>query len=238
MKKVSHLAPGILMLGPYGPYRNAVWLLVNGNEAALVEMPPYRPKKDARPWNAAKRCLRKIGAELKYALLTHAHVDHCQNLIAFRQTFPEACFVGHRSQVESPLVARLSGWRPYDVFDRVFDGEVLMLELGGEPLLLIHCPKHSESDQFILYRGTAITGDWFLGDLRDCNAIVAPSQKVHSIVRVQRWLDRWDYRVSRAFSGHGDCLYYDVDFDRLMENSKVDHTAPRRSRRQPVAAAR
>lgn len=219
------------MLGPYGPYRNAVWLLVNGDEAALVEMPPYRAKRDARPWNAAKRCLKKIGATLKYGLLTHAHVDHCQNLMAFRETFPEALFVAHRSQVENRLVGRLSGWRPYQVFDHIFDSEVEMLHLNGEPLLLIHCPKHSESDQFILYRGTAITGDWFLGDLRDCNAIVDPRQKVFSIERVQYWLSRWDYRVTRAFSGHGDCLYYDVDFDTLMEKSKVDHSRPRASRK-------
>lgn len=211
------------MLGPYGPYRNAVWLLVNGNEAAAVEMPPYRPRRDARPWNAARRCLRKIGATLKYGLLSHAHMDHCLSLMAFRETFPEARFVGHRSQVESRLVARLSGWRPHQVFDHVFDEETHVLDLNGEPILLIHAPKHSESDQMVIYRGTAITGDWFLGDLKDCNAIVDPGRKVWSIERVQHWLRHWDYRVERAFSGHGDCLYYDVDFHRLMEKSKVDH---------------
>lgn len=231
MKKVSHLAPGVLMLGPFGRFRNAVWLLVNGDEAALVEMPPYRPRRDARPWMAAKRCLRAIGAQLKYALLSHAHVDHCQNLMAFREAFPQACFVAHRSQVESRLVGRLSGWRPYEVFDHVFDQEVEVLSLRGEPLLLVHAPKHSMSDQMILYRGTAITGDWFLGDLKDCNAIVDPAQKIHSIERVQWWLRHWDYRVERAFSGHGDCLYYAVDFHRLMEQSKVDHDLARSRRR-------
>jgi glyoxylase-like metal-dependent hydrolase (beta-lactamase superfamily II) len=221
------------MLGPYGPYRNAVWLLVNGDQAALVEMPPYRPRRDARPWQAARRCLREIGAELKYGLLSHAHVDHCQNLVCFRDAFPEALFVAHRSQVESRLVARLAwsaGRRPYDLFDSVFDGDIQVLELNGEPLILIHAPKHSESDQMILYRGTAITGDWFLGDLKDCNAIVDPRHKVWSIERVQHWLQRLDYRVERAFSGHGDCLYYDVDFHRLMEKSKVDHSRRRTAR--------
>jgi glyoxylase-like metal-dependent hydrolase (beta-lactamase superfamily II) len=224
MKKVSHPAPGILMLGPYGPYRNAVWLLVNGDEAALVEMPPYRPKRDARPWQAARRCLRKIGARLKYALLSHAHLDHCLSLMHFRETFPEARFVGHRSQLENRLMGRITGWRPYQVFDEVFESETHVLDLNGEPLLLIHCPKHSESDLFIIYRGTAITGDWFLGDLKDCNALVDPQQKIWSIERVQYWLNTWDYGVVRAFSGHGDCLYYDVDFHRLMEKSKIDHS--------------
>ena len=233
MKKISHLAPGVLMLGPYGPYRNAVWLLVNGDEAALVEMPPYRPKRDARPWNAAKRCLKGIGAELKYGLLSHAHVDHCKSIVSFRDTFPHAHFVGHRCQAENRMMARLAwagGRSPYDLFDELFDGDIKVLDLNGEPLILIHAPKHSESDQIILYRGTAITGDWFLGDLRDCNAIVDPRQKIWSIERVQHWLHRLGYRVERAFSGHGDCLYYDVDFDRLMERSKVDHSVRRLAR--------
>lgn len=227
MKKVAHLAPGILMLGPYGPYRNAVWLFVNGDEAAVIEMPPYRPRKDARPWSAAQKCLKEIGAQAKYGLLSHAHVDHCQTLVKFRDTFPEAQFVGHRTQVESRMVARLAwkeGRRPHDLFDEVFDGEIRALDLNGEPLILIHAPKHSESDQIILYRGTALTGDWFLGDLRDCNAIVDPREKIRSIERVQSWLHRLDYHVDRAFSGHGDCLYHDVDFHNLLEKSKVDRS--------------
>lgn len=218
------------MLGPYGPYRNAVWLLVNEDEAALVEMPPYRRKRDARPWFAARRCLKQIGARLKYGLLTHAHIDHCQNLMEFRKAFPKASFVAHRSQLENMVVGRLSDWRPYDVFDQVFDGDIFMLELGGEPLILIHAPKHSYSDTFIIYRGTAITGDWFMGDLKDCNAIVEPSHKIYSIERVQSWLSRLDYKVDRAFSGHGDCLYYKVNFNRLLENSKIDHSRPKFSR--------
>lgn len=223
MAKIVHQAPGILMLGPYGPYRNAVWLLVNEDEAALIEMPPYRVKRDARPWFAARRCLKKIGAQPKYGLLTHAHIDHCQNMMAFRKAFPTTCFVGHRSQVEDPLVGRLTGWRPFDVFDEVFDGEILQLDLKGEPIYLVYAPKHSYSDMMIFYRGTAITGDWFLGDLKDCNAIVDPHHKILAIERVQNWLRRLDYRVDRAFSGHGDCLYYRVDFHALMEKSKVDH---------------
>lgn len=112
---------------------------------------------------------------------------------------------------------------PEDMFQEVFDGDIQMLTLEGEPLLLIHCPKHSMSDQFVIFRGTAMTGDWFLGDLKDCNALVSPPEKIRSIDRVGRWLQRLNYRVSRAFSGHGDCLYYDLDFSRMLEKSKVDH---------------
>jgi hydroxyacylglutathione hydrolase len=234
MKKVAHLAPGVLKLGPYGRHKNAVWLFVNGDEAALIEMPHYRQGREARPWSAAKRCLKSIGADLKYALISHAHIDHCQSLASFRETFQKTQFVAHRSQVDNSMVARLAwsaGYRPYDIFDHVFDHDIQVLDLNGEPLVLIHAPKHSASDVMMFYRGTALTGDWYMGDLKDCNALVHPAQKIESINRVQFWLHKLDYQVTRAFSGHGDCLLMDVDFPKLLEQSKIDHPLPQRRKR-------
>jgi len=219
-------APGIIKLGPFGSYNNAVWLFYHGEEAAVIEMPPYRKGREKAPWRAVSELLKARNLTLKYGLISHAHLDHCETLPQFRKAFPEARFVGHRSQVESSLVRRLA-WRaqmtPEDMFQEVFDGDIQMLTLEGEPLLLIHCPKHSMSDQFVVFRGTAMTGDWFLGDLKDCNALVSPPEKIRSIDRVGRWLERLNYSVSRAFSGHGDCLYYDLDFSRMLEKSKIDH---------------
>lgn len=226
MKAVKYAAPGVIKLGPFGPYNNAVWLFYHGDEAAVVEMPPYRPRKDAKPWLKVKKFCRNHGLTLKYALVSHIHMDHCLTLADFRQAFPQTTFVGHRTHLNSPLtwrLARRAGMHPEDVFDVIYDGDIKMLDLSGEPMLLIHCPKHSQSDQFVIFRGTAMTGDWFLGDLKDCNALVAPSEKIRSVERVQSWLGRLNYGVSRAFSGHGDCLYYNVDFHRLLEKSKVDH---------------
>lgn len=224
-KKIEHLAPGILKLGPYGRHRNCVWLFVNGDEAAVIEMPNYRAKKEARPWFAARRTLKKVGARAKYLLMSHAHIDHCQRLSDFRDAFPKAICIGHISQAFSPLVGRLS-WAsrrdPLDIFDEVFQEEVRVLWLGSEPLVLIYAPKHSQSDLIILYRGSALTGDWFLGDLKDCNALVYPEDKIRSINRVQKWLRDNDYEVTRAFSAHGDCLMMDIDFQELLEKSKVD----------------
>lgn len=219
-------APGVAKLGPFGPYKNSVWIFWHGGEAALCEMPPYKAGRESAPWRAARRFLKQEGLHLKYALISHAHYDHCQTLMSFREAFPETRFVAHVSQLHTRVVDRLirmAGWSPRDVFQEVFDGDLRVLDLGGEPLLLIHAPKHSMSDIFVIFRGTAMTGDWFLGDLKDCNALVAPTQKIRSVETVQRWLDRLDYRVSRAFSGHGDCLYYNIDFQKLLEQSKVDH---------------
>ncbi len=223
---ISLEAPGIFKLGPYGPYKNAVWLFCHEGEAAVVEMPPYNKGRDRQPWRDVGRALKKFDLTLKYALISHAHLDHCQTLMDFRKFFPKTTFVGHRSQAESGLVRRLASSRwsnPAEVFDHVFEGDIQMLHLGREPLYVLHCPKHSQSDQFVIFRGTAMTGDWFLGDLKDCNALVHPGEKIRSVNRVQEWLRRLDYQVSRAFSGHGDCLYHQVDFHRLLEKSKIDH---------------
>lgn len=219
-------APGILKSKPFGPYRNSVWIFFHRGEAALIEMPPYRPGKDSAPWRSAKRELKKRALRLKYGLFSHAHMDHCRTLPEFREAFPQADFVAHQSQLFSPLVRRLvasTGMSQAEFFQEVYDGDIKMLDLAGEPLILLHCPKHSDSDQFVIFRGTAMTGDWFLGDLKDCNALVHPEEKIRSVDRVQRWLERLDYRVTRAFSGHGDCLYKNVDFSLLMEKSKIDH---------------
>lgn len=226
MKAVKRSAPGVVKLGPFGPYNNSVWLFHHGDEAAVAEMPPYRVKKDPKPWLSVKKYCRQEGLTLKYAFLSHIHMDHCLSLGDFRLAFPETVFVGHRTHLTSRLTWRLArsiGMRADEIFDEVYDGDIKMLDLCGEPLLLIHCPKHSDSDQFVIFRGTAMTGDWFLGDLKDCNALVHPADKIRSVERVQHWLGRLNYDISRAFSGHGDCLYYQVDFHRLLEKSKIDH---------------
>lgn len=224
-KPAQIAAPGVAKLGPFGPYKNSVWVFYHNGEAAVAEMPPYR-KSEQKPWNATKKFLKDHGLRLKYGLLSHLHVDHCQSLPSFRKAFPEADFVAHRSYLHSRLAWRLGyeiGLEPDEVFDIIYDGDVRLLDLGGEPLLLIFCPKHSPTDQFVIFRGTAMTGDWFLGDLKDCNALVLPEEKIRSADRVQTWLSRLDYRVARAFSGHGDHLYYGIDFDLMMEESKIDH---------------
>lgn len=214
MKEVT---PGILMLGPYGPYRNACWVLYRDDEAAVVEMPPYR-RSETRPWRAVEKVLRQRGLWLKYAFLSHAHRDHCQSIMDFRKAFPDTEFVGHRSFMSSRLLA-YQGF----TFDTYFSRRDWSGTLGGEHVHLIHAPKHSETDLLLLFRGAMLTGDWYLGDLKDCNALVRPAEKIRSIKAVQKLVRRWRYHVHMMFSAHGDCLYYNVDFERMMELSKIDH---------------
>ena len=215
--KGEEVAPGIYMLGPYGPYRNACWILARGQEAAILEMPPCK-RREAKPWNDAKRLLTQLGLRAKYALLSHAHLDHCRSFDDFRAVFPKTEFVTHSSLLES----RFLGSRA-ERFDRVFHQRRWTGFLGGEPLHVIWAPKHSHSDQMVMFRGSMVTGDWYLGDLKDCNALVAPSEKIRSIEALEREVESLNYYVHTLFSAHGDCRYYQVDFKKMMRLSKIDH---------------
>lgn len=213
---MKHVAPGITLLKRYGPYKNGCWLLSANGQAAVVEMPPYLAR-ERPPHVRVESFTRRQKLQVKYALITHAHYDHCASLLHFRRAFPRTTFVAHRSVAHSPSMQRWFG--PPDYLDEVFDEGLWSSHLGGEPLHVIYAPKHSYTDHLVFFRGAVIAGDWVLGDLRDCNAFVSIEHKLESIARVRGILRRLDYGVHMAFSGHGDHLFYDVDFDGLLERS-------------------
>ncbi len=217
------------MLGPFGPYHNACWVLHRNQEAALIEMPPYR-SQETPPWVVVDQFLKEHKMKLRYAFLSHAHRDHCESLLDFRRHFPQARFVAHRSVLDSHFVKRVE-WsargQAMKLFDETFRSLLWSGQIGGEPVHLIHAPKHSASDQLVLFRGGMCSGDWFLGDLKDCNALVAPSKKKRSIDQVVAAVRQLDYHVHTMYSAHGDCIYREVDFERMMAKSKIDHDQTR-----------
>ena len=221
------------MLKRYGPYKNACWILHAGGEAAVVEM-PLCSSREVPPYQRAESFTRRRNLHLKYAFLSHGHIDHCQTLPLFRRWFPHTRFVTHCSMMEDNhflnLMRRHHQIAPsdlvsgrYRLFDEVFRDGLWTGSIGGEPVHLIWAPKHSYTDHLIIFRGTMITGDWYLGDLRDCNAIVNPNHKVQAIDQAVSIVRNLRYRVSRMFSAHGDCLMHDVDFERVMHQSKQAH---------------
>ena len=218
---MKEAGPGITILKRYGPYKNACWLLEAGDEAAVVEMPMFSGK-ERPPYQRVECYVRRRRLHLKYALLSHGHLDHCYSLPSFRRWFPHTRFVAHRSMVECSHFVQLMARNPampwndwiegrWHLFDELFDGLLWSGTLGGEPLHVIYAPKHSYTDHLILFRGAMITGDWFLGDLRDCNALVRPQDKVSAIQMATQVVSRLGYHVHMFFSAHGDCLFYDVD---------------------------
>lgn len=227
------VAPGFTILKKYGRLKNACWILENNGEAAIVEMPPFT-RDEKPPYKKARAYFKKNRLFPRYGLITHPHWDHCQTLPQFRNEFPQAHFVAHQSFLEDPFIryilgntrtARGNDWLMggYRFFDQVFFEDFIQLSLGGEPLYLIHAPKHSYGDVLIIFRGGMITGDWFMGDLTDCNDLVNPQDKIQSINRVMDILRYLNYHVHMLFSGHGDCLFYDADVFSILEQSKSYH---------------
>lgn len=230
---MKEVAPGYTILKRYGPYKNACWVLQHGDEAAVVEMPPYS-SGEKPPFEKLATYVKTNKLRLKYALVTHGHVDHCQSLPQFRMHFPNTRFIAHESMLRDQSFLRImmrnrampvEAWNrgEFRLFDEVYDGPLWSGTLGGEPIHLIYAPKHSYTDQLVVFRGAMITGDWYLGDLRDCNALVRPQHKVEAIEQAVQVVRSLRHHVHMLFSGHGDCLYYRVNFEQMMEKSKILH---------------
>jgi glyoxylase-like metal-dependent hydrolase (beta-lactamase superfamily II) len=229
----DEIADGITMLRRYGQYRTACWVLQNNGEAAVVEMPPFLGGEKP-PFEKAATFLKKNRLHLKYAFISHPHWDHCHTLPWFRDRFPQTIFVGHESfmldsyfrfMIRNVRIVRADGYvmGGNSIFDVMLEDDFWAGDIGGEPIYVIHAPKHSYSDLLIVFKGAMITGDWFIGDLKDCNALVRSADKVRSINRAMEIIGSLGYNVHMLFSAHGDCLFYDADFFSVMEQSKVNH---------------
>jgi glyoxylase-like metal-dependent hydrolase (beta-lactamase superfamily II) len=224
---MNEVAPGIVMIDRFGPLKTATWILYSKEEAAVVEMPPYSSEEEP-PHEAVAAYVKTNRLKLKYAFLSHPHWDHCQTFPHYREEFRETCFIGHSSFFEDLYFLYMWGIvnplvRKKTAFDQLMQKDFWAGELNGEPLYAIHAPKHSPQDILIVFRGAMITGDWCVGDLKDCNDLVDKAEKVRSIDRVMETVKKLNYNIHMLFSVHGDCLFYDVDFYSRMEESKIDH---------------
>lgn len=209
---------GVYLLGRVAWVETGCWLLVHGGEAAVLELPPavWGGPDPVRLVTAGAAELR---AEVKYLLCTHAHLDHFSRptLRRLRAAFPAAVPVlqaGFRGVVRDPAGVRF--------FD---DAEAL--DLAGEPLHLVHAPKHSPTDTMVLFRGAACTGDWELGTVRtvhDWNPIarVPTAVRVRSCERMMGFPRRANYDVHRVYSVHGTDKRENVDFPGLMAATRED----------------
>ena len=128
-----------------GPLMTNCYLLVSGEEAALVDPGGLTPELE----------LALEGKKLRYILLTHGHFDHAEAAELLRaRTGAPICY--HPEE-------RASFWalgRTPPPLDREL-GEGDELPLGGEKLLVWHLPGHSPgSVAFLWQRGkTALVGD-------------------------------------------------------------------------------
>ncbi len=234
---MQEVAQGIVILNRYGPIKNACWILHNSGESAIVEFPPFKRKKETPPYIDAQKFILEKKLFPKYGFVTHPHWDHTFTLPHFRVKFPQTAFVCHKSFIEDPYIKfmkrNIRKIRHKNVksshfrfFDEVFESILWKGEIGGEPIYLIHAPKHSYGDVLIVFKGAMITGDWYIGDIIDCNDIVSKSDKINSINKVISTVQNLNYHIHMLFSAHGDHLFYDVDFYSVMEECKKSHKSP------------
>ncbi len=201
---------GVYLVGRYNSLQTGVWLLAHNGEAALLELPPGDPG----PARAAADAARELGVAVKFLLCTHTHHDHFSGHTfgAMRDRFPRAEPVfqsGFRDRLgDTPNV-------------RYFDDRAT-LSLAGEPLHLVHAPKHSYTDTMIIFRGAACTGDWELNTVRTVNERVPVATRLRSCERMIEFVNHTKYHVHRVYSVHANDRREPVDFPALMADTRED----------------
>jgi len=205
---LKRIAEGVTLLGRFRPCDCGSFVLHHGSEAFLLEMPPCR-NKTTNPWTEARRFVERHELTVKGLLVTHAHGDHMGGYYGFRQTFPDVPLFLHRSFRNIWRLGRLE-W--------TFDGPVKEFSVGGEPLHVVHAPKHSHHDQLVIFRGTVCTGDWSLGRAPDCNSLVAVHEKLHTLRFVRDYLRERRYQVHTAYSAHANEFRSPIDFAAMLDD--------------------
>ncbi|MBN2383707.1 MBL fold metallo-hydrolase [bacterium] len=204
---------GIHLLGRFNAFQAGCWLLEHGGQAALVEVPPYG-RTEMSPAFLAQEAADMLNVQIKYCLCSHCHADHFSwfTLGQFTKAFPQASFILQR---HFPKVQNMD--RTFIYFDRI-----QRLALGGEPLFLIHAPKHSWSDTMIIFRGVIISGDWELNTIRSVHDGRWPGQNVpfaqrrQSIRRLITFTEKNNYIIHKVFSVHANDRREQVNFRELM----------------------
>jgi hydroxyacylglutathione hydrolase len=179
---VSHLPSGWILLGQYpvgDPDGVGSWILHHNGEAALLELPP-----DAQLIKDAAAVVASLQARVRFILVSHDHEDHFDAEI-LRQLRKHPAFT---SAEWLPPAVNAPGAR--------------CLDLSGEPLWLIHAPKHSRTDKVAIFRGFAMTGDIELGTLNSVNREVSRTVKRESLAHLAAFEGKHRYQITGLMSAH------------------------------------
>jgi hypothetical protein len=208
---------GVYLVGQYNYLQTGVWLLAHNGEAAVLELPPTGLLGfgcGANPAADAAGAAHELGASVKYLLCTHAHHDHFSSTTFrhMRERFPRA----------QPVLQ--SGFRKVadDDPDTLYFNDHCALSIGGEPLHLLHAPKHSHTDTMVIFRGAVCTGDWELGTVRTVNERVPVQTRLGSCTGVIDFLRQANYHVHRVYSVHANDRRENTDFPALIAATRED----------------
>ncbi len=173
---------GWTLLGQYplgDPDGVGSWILHHGNEAALLELPP-----DEHLIDDAAKAVTTLGVVVKYIFVSHDHEDH----------------------LDPRLLTKMRSHPPFQnavwIAPKPRHIGITQFDLAGEPLWLVHAPKHSLTDTVTIFRGVAMTGDIELGTLRSVNREVGKKVKEKSLAFLAAFESNHDYHIHTIISAH------------------------------------
>lgn len=139
-----------------GDMGNNNYLLIDGNEAVLIDCTGFIPELDS--------VLKEYNAELKYILLTHSHFDHIGGVVSTLKNHPSAkvaIHIGDKENLETTneFMAKY-GLPPIDVpTANIFLNEGDKIKFGNEELEVIHLPGHTAGGAGFLVGNSIFSGD-------------------------------------------------------------------------------
>lgn len=177
------------------------WILYNNGEALLLETPQGIDTK-----HLVKEILR-LKCTLKVVTTSNARPDHCSRCgwAAVRKAFPKV-------QYMRPNGNACTGRAGYGLTDH-------LLMLGGEPCWIISAPKHSRTDQVVVFQGVAHVGAIELGTLDTLNSRMIPVSLPHrqqSMAWLQQFPQRASYTVHSVVSSRLNDLRQNVVWEDLF----------------------
>lgn len=228
------IANGIHLVGTFGPFKDKVrmFLLRNGLECAVVELPPIDNKKDPNPWELVSEYIKKHNLTLRFITASHGHWDHFYIYPEFHQCFPTVPIIISAGFLEKQIVQFITA-RDLKPNFRVkpsiykknvplycFNERIFETHLAGEPLYLIKTPKHSWGDISIIFKGAMITGDWWLGP-GDPNPNRIPLKEVNaSLDALITFASDKNYQIHTLIAAHDNDFRSNVNFLELLETTR------------------
>ena len=216
------VAPGIVLLMADDQVCNS-WVLVHGKSCFIVDTPPKADDGTSVPADLVYQYIEDNDLTPVGLTITHHHFEHVDGVAGFWDNLSESdsCkWICHESLIQHEPRLKL-------FFDTVFHEPVFESNIEGEPMFLVHAPKHSLSDVLVIFRGTMITGDWWLGSGDPNLNHVRPDIAIESIDRVLDVLRSRNYWVHRLFPSQKDAdrldLRYDQDIEAVFHDTRKFH---------------
>ncbi|MFX0099700.1 MAG: hypothetical protein ACFFCS_08965 [Candidatus Hodarchaeota archaeon] len=231
------IAPGLILVGQFGWLDTGVWLFHHESECFILEMPDY-DAEDGKPraWDLVRQYIEENNLHPKFISATHNHLDHFYCYPEFHDLFPSVPIIVHPSFFPREHVGKcvqpcflegggtLGNAKPSVIVKNVpfycYDGNLFETHLASEPLFVLHVPKHSRSDQMFVFRGSIISGDWWIGE-RDPNPNRVPVSIIQdSISFLQDFCKERNYVINNLFSVHANEFRRSINFHELMEETR------------------